>query len=369
MLQELTIILCIILLFKLLWIALEIRNMRAEMRNLLHQGNQLLLTNQHNAMEQVGSNINTLQQQLDYKVQLIHSSNAQALEKMRLTVEEKLYDNLDKKLGSSFKIVSDKLEQVFRGLGEMQNLAVGVGDLKKVLSNVKVRGVWSELQLENILGQIMHPSQYAMNVITKVNSNDRVEFAIKIPDKNGDYLWLPIDAKFPLENYQRLIIAKENTDMQQIAHEVKLLESFIKTQAKQIHDKYIDPRATTDFAIMFLPIEGLYLEVQSIPGLVEHIQHKYKVLITSANNMVAILYSLQLGFRTIAIQERSNEVWQLLASVKNEFGKFATTLHKTKSKLEQASQSIEEMANRSQAIHHKLENATTYHIENDQEAA
>ncbi|MFM1913230.1 MAG: hypothetical protein RIR51_1068 [Bacteroidota bacterium] len=272
-------------------------------------------------------------------------STEQRLEKMRETVDEKLHKTLEERLGQSFKIVSERLEAVQKGLGEMQNLANGVGDLKKVLSNVKTRGVLGEIQLGNILEQIMAPEQYETNVKTKSGSNDHVEFAIKLPGKDdqGKEIYLPIDAKFPQEDYVRLQSAYEVGDTVGIENANKSLAQSIKKFAKDIRDKYIDPPQTTDFGIMFLPIEGLFAEVVRQPELVATLQREYKIIITGPTTLAAMLNSLQMGFKTLAIQKRSSEVWQILGAVKSEFGKFSGVLEKAQKKISEANKELDNL--------------------------
>ncbi len=265
------------------------------------------------------------------------------LEKMRETVDEKLHKTLEERLGQSFKIVSERLEAVQKGLGEMQNLANGVGDLKKVLSNVKTRGVLGEIQLGNILEQIMAPEQYEANVKTKQGSNDHVEFAIKLPgkDDHGKEVYLPIDAKFPQEDYVRLQTAYDEGDVAGVDAANRALVQSIKKFAKDIRDKYIDPPHTTDFGIMFLPIEGLFAEVVRQPELVALLQREYKIIVTGPTTLAAMLNSLQMGFKTLAIQKRSSEVWQILGAVKTEFGKFGGVLEKAQKKINEANKELD----------------------------
>lgn len=306
-----------------------------------------------------------LRKTVEDRLQHLQQENAQKLEQMRLTVDEKLTSTLEQRLGESFKLVSERLEMVHKGLGEMQTLASGVGDLKKVLSNVKTRGTWGEIQLGNLLEQVLTPEQYALNVATKHGSNDRVEFAIKLPakdDKDG-IVWLPIDAKFPMEDYERLIDAQENVNLSLIEESGKALENRIKAEAKSIRDKYIDPPHTTDFGILFLPVEGLYAEVLRRPGLCELLQRDYKVVITGPTTIAALLNSLQMGFRTLAIEKRSSEVWNLLSAVKTEFGKFVEVLEKTQKKLQEASNTIETATKKSRTIERKLKNVQTLPVE------
>lgn len=298
-----------------------------------------------------------LNEQVSQKLDDISNKNEKKLEEMRMTVDEKLHSTLEKRLGESFKLVSDRLDLVHQGLGEMQNLATGVGDLKKVLTNVKDRGTWGEFQLGTLLEQVLTLDQYSKNVKTKESSNALVEFAIKLPGKNelkDDIVWLPIDAKFPLEDYQRLIEAREKADLALINESIKKLERSIKDAAKDISSKYLDPPNTTDFAFMFLPIESLYAEILNIPGLFDTIQREYKVTIAGPTNFVAVLNSLQMGFKTLSIEKRSSEVWKLLSVVKNEFSKFGDILENTQKKLDLASKSIGEATVKTRTIERKL---------------
>jgi DNA recombination protein RmuC len=298
-----------------------------------------------------------LNDRIEIQLKEIQENNSKKLDEMRQTVDEKLHNTLEKRLGESFKIVSERLEAVREGLGEMRNLAVGVGDLKKVLTNVKTRGTWGEIQLENLIEQILTTDQYAKNISTKKNSNDRVEFAVKMPGRseNKDGLcWLPIDAKFPMEDYQRLVAAQDSADPILIEEASKALENRIKGEAKSINEKYIDPPNTTDVALLFLPVEGLFAEVLRRPGLFEKIQNENKVIITGPTTLTAILNSLQMGFRTLAIEKRSSEVWSLLGAVKTEFTKFGDVLDKTQEKLRQASDTIDSAKTRTRAIERKL---------------
>ena len=300
---------------------------------------------------------NRLQEKVESQLKEIQDKNEKKLEEMRVTVDEKLHSTLEKRLSESFSIVSDRLEAVREGLGEMRNLAVGVGDLKKVLTNVKTRGTWGEIQLENLIEQILTREQYEKNIITKKGSNDRVEFAIKMPGRNDNkdgVCYLPIDAKFPVEDYQRLIAAQEAGDLQLIEEYSKAIETIIKSEAKSINEKYIDPPNTTDVAILFLPIEGLFAEVLRRPGLFEKLQNDYKVILAGPTTISAILNSLQMGFRTLAIEKRSSEVWSLLGKVKTEFAKFGEVLDKTQEKLEQASKTIDSAKTRTRAIERSL---------------
>ena len=287
----------------------------------------------------------------------IQEDNSRQLEKMRVTVDEKLHATLEQRLGESFRQVSERLEQVQQGLGEMRTLATGVGDLKTVLTNVKSRGVWGEVQLGALLEQILTPEQYGVNVVTKAGSNERVEFAVRLPGPDGrgnNPVWLPIDAKFPQDDYQRLVEAQEQANVPLIEESGKQLENRVKLEARTIREKYINPPHTTDFAIMFLPTEGLYAEILRRPGLPETLQREFKILVTGPTTLAALLNSLQMGFRTLAIERRSSEVWSLLAAVKAEFGKFGDVLDKTLKKLQEASNTIESAATRSRQIERKL---------------
>ena len=292
--------------------------------------------------------------------ELIADNNAK-LEKMRETVDEKLHKTLETRLGESFRLVSERLEMVQKGLGEMQNLASGVGDLKKVLSNVKTKGVLGEYQLGGILEQILAPVQYARNVRTKEGSSDNVEFAVKIPSKedSSKIIWLPLDAKFPTEDYEKLNAAYDTGSADEIDYYKKELEKKIKLFARDIKTKYVDPPNTTDFAIMFLPFEGLYAEVLRIPGLLETIQREYRISITGPTTISAFLNTLQMGFRSLAVEKRTSEIWELLGAVRTEFGKFGDVLEKTKVRLDQASKEIDSAGIRSRAIEKKLRNVQT----------
>jgi DNA recombination protein RmuC len=301
-------------------------------------------------------NLNQVRESVEKRLQLIQKDNSDQLEKMRATVDEKLQTTLEKRLGESFKQVSTQLESVYKGLGEMQTLAVGVGDLKKVLSNVKVRGTWGEVQLNNLLEQILTKDQYDKNVAVKQGSSDRVEFAIRLPGKDDDkkHCWLPIDSKFPLEDYQNLIKAQDSADLNQIEIYSKALENRVKGEAKYIYEKYIDPPNTTDFAILYLPIEGLYAEIAQKQELVDTLQRQYRVTISGPNTITALLNSLQMGFRTLIVEKRSSEVWSVLGTVKKEFGIFGELLSKTQKKLQEASNVIEDASSKSRTIVTKL---------------
>jgi DNA recombination protein RmuC len=292
----------------------------------------------------------------DQKLERIREDNARQLEQMRATVDEKLQGTLEKRLGESFRQVSERLEQVSKGLGEMQTLATGVGDLKKVLTNVKTRGTWGEVQLGALLEQVLSPEQYEANVAPRGGA-ERVEFAVKLPGRTGDAeetVWLPIDAKFPSEDYQRLLDAQERADAAGAEAAMGQLETRIRLCAKDISEKYLNPPRTTDFGILFLPTEGLFAEVIRRTALVETLQNKYRVVVAGPTTLWSILSSLQMGFRTLAIQRRSSEVWSLLAAVKTEWSRYGDVLQKVQKKLQEASNTMDEATRRNQAVGRKL---------------
>lgn len=321
---------------------------KASLDSFAKQLTELTLMNEHK--------LEHVRRTVEQKLTDLQADNSAKLEQMRATVDEKLHQTLEQRLGESFKLVSDRLELVHKGLGEMQNLASGVGDLKKVLMNVKTRGVMGEIQLGNILQQTLSLEQYRTQAQVKSGSAERVDFAVILPgkDEDGGQVLLPIDAKFPLEDYQRLLDAEEAGDLALAATAQKLLDIRIKSEAKSIQDKYLNPPQTTDFALMFLPIEGLYAEVLRRPGLWELLQRDYRVVVTGPTTITALLNSLQMGFRTLAIQKRSSEVWKVLGAVKTEFGKFGDILDKTKKKLEEATHTMENASTRSRAIERRL---------------
>ena len=293
---------------------------------------------------------------LDDRLRDVQQDSARQLEHIRATVDEKLQENLDRRFNDSFKTVSDRLEQVHRGLGEMQTLAAGVGDLKKVLSNVRTRGTWGEVQLGALLEQVLAPEQFERNVATR-GTNERVEFAIKLPGHADDGLtpvWLPIDAKFPADAYQRLVEALDAGAPESIESASRLLETAIKLNAKSIREKYVEPPATTDFAIMFLPTEGLYSEVLRRPGLAEWLQAEQRVVVAGPMTLAALLNSLQMGFRTLAIQQRSGEVWKVLGEAKTEFARYGQALDKVKKKIEEVAVAIDEAQVRTRAVNRRL---------------
>ncbi|MDP4738793.1 MAG: DNA recombination protein RmuC, partial [Crocinitomicaceae bacterium] len=323
----------------------QFKENRQELSEALRQNREELTRQLKDNREELSGSLKILTDTMALRQgELIKSTEAK-LEKMRETVDEKLHKTLEERLGQSFKLVSERLEAVQKGLGEMQTLASGVGDLKKVLSNVKTRGVLGEIQLGNILEQIMAPEQYEANVKTKKGSNDHVEFAIKLPGKDdlGQEVYLPIDAKFPQEDYVRLQTAYDSADLAGIDSASKALSASIKKFAKDIRDKYIDPPYTTDFGIMFLPLEGLFAEVVRQPELVAILQREYKIIVTGPTTLAAMLNSLQMGFKTLAIQKRSSEVWQILGAVKTEFTKFGGVLEKARKKISEADDELEKL--------------------------
>jgi DNA recombination protein RmuC len=297
--------------------------------------------------------LENIRETVDKNLKSIQQDSSQKLEKMRETVDEKLHATLERRLGESFKQVSDRLELVHKGLGEMQTLANGVGDLKKVLTNVKTRGTWGEIQLGALLEQMLTPDQYEKNIATKKNSRDPVEFAIKCPGKDGHPVYIPIDAKFPKEDYERLLQAQEEGNLALVEESSKAIEARIKLEAKKIKDKYIDPPFTTDFGILYLPTEGLYAEALRRPGLFDHLQ-SCRVMIAGPTIICAYLNALQMGFRTLAVEKRASDVWTLLGKVKTDFSKFGDILDKTQVKLKQASDDIETAAKKSRTIEKEL---------------
>jgi len=300
---------------------------------------------------------------LEAKLSAIQQDNAAKLEQMRATVDEKLQSTLETRLGQSFKLVSDRLEAVQRGLGEMQNLAIGVGDLKRVLTNVKKRGTFGEVQLGALLEDMLTAEQYASNVITVPGTNDRVEFAIRMPgQEEGEHVYLPIDAKFPVEDYQRLLDAQEAADIDAANAAGRALENRVRDEAKRIQSKYVSPPHTTDFAVLYLPTEGLYAEVIRRPGLFESLQRDHRVTVAGPTTLSALLNSLQMGFRTLAIAKRSSEVWKILGAVKTEFGKFGTVLDKTRKQLDTVRNSIDSAGQRTRVIERKLREVETLSV-------
>lgn len=353
----------------------SLQNVRIETNNALHQFSQGMTSQiqQNNQIQSekfdrlnqtVVTNLDKVKEQVDKNLSQIQKDNNEKLEQMRITVDEKLQASVEKRFNESFHLISQRLDMVQQGLGEMQNLATGVGDLKKVLTNVKTRGNLGEIQLKNILDQVLTPSQYEENVSVK-NPNERVEFAIKLPNNqvNDEALLLPIDSKFPLEDFHRLLEAYDRNEDIDVTK--RAFENAVKKNAKDISQKYINPPRTTDFAIMFVPTEGLYAEILRIHGLFESLQRDLKITVVGPANLVAFLSSLQMGFRTLAIEKRSSEVWELLATIKNEFHKFGTVLDQTKKKLQEASNVIDRASTRTRVIERKLSNVETLEIKDD----
>ncbi len=310
----------------------------------LRQQFQDLLKQLHTQGKQSLEAVKDVRETVEKQLKEIREDNGTRLEEMRKTVDEKLQDTLEKRLGESFKLVSERLEQVHKGLGEMQNLANGVGDLKKVLNNVKTKGILGEYQLGNILEQLLPPEQYEENIATRPGSSERVEFAIRMPgNSNDDEVWLPIDSKFPLKGYEDLLNARETGDLEAISAAEKSLTGTIEKFAKDISTKYVEAPYTTDFGVMFLPIESLYAEVLRHPGVFETLQRKYRITVTGPTTMSALLNSLQMGFRTLAVTKRSSEVWKILEAVKTEFGKFSDQLERVDKQLSTAKKSLEDL--------------------------
>lgn len=310
--------------------------------------------------KELGDNFQTIQRTIDNRIKSLQDDNTKKLEQMRETVDEKLQKSVEKRFNESFKTISGQLSQVYEGLGEMKNLATGVGNLRKVMEGVKTRGIYGEVQLASIISDMLSPEQYQENIITKKGSNDRVEFAIRMPGKSDDQpVFLPIDSKFPIENYTRLLSAYDAGEKSEIEKFTKALAADVKDQAKKISTKYIDPPATTEFGMMFVPTESLYAEILRIPGLYEEIRQKLHITITSPSTLPVVLSGLLMGFRTIAIEKRSAEVWQTLGAVKTQFGKFGDLLAATKKKLEETANKIGSAETTSRQIERKLKNVET----------
>ncbi len=327
----------------------------AEIGNILRSQLETVSAQTGKLTESNEARLESLRSVVDLRLKQLQEDNAQQIEKMRATVDEKLQGTLEKRLGESFQMVSERLERVHQGLGAMQQLASDVGGLQRVLTNVKTRGGWGEVQLGTLLEQVLTSEQFARNVKTRDGGGEMVDFAVRLPgDENGAPVWLPIDAKFPIEDYQRLVAAQESADLAATEEAMKNLENALRKSAKEICAKYINPPRTTDFALMFLPTEGLYAEAIRRVGLVEQVQRDCRVIFAGPTTLAALLNSLQMGFRTLAIQKRSSEVWNLLASVKTEFGKFGGVLDSVKKKLQEASNKIDEVDLRSRVLNKKL---------------
>jgi DNA recombination protein RmuC len=328
------------------------RGLRAEVATTLKSLSEL----QKTTLDGLSGQMARLGQTVEMRLAKLQEDNGARLEQMRQTVDEKLQGTLEKRLGESFKLVSERLELVHKGLGEMQSLALGVGDLKKVLTNVKTRGIWGEVQLGNLLEQMLTQDQFLANVACRPGSADRVEYVIRMPGRGDEdqEVWLPIDAKFPREDYERLLEAADRADVEAVELAGRALEARVRQFAKDIASKYINPPQTTDFAILFLPTEGLYAELLRRPGLSDQLQRDFRINLCGPTTLGALLNSLQMGFRSLAIQKRSSEVWQILGAVKTEFGKYGEVLDKVQKKLVEASNSIEDISTRKRAIDRKL---------------
>ncbi len=309
--------------------------------------------------KEISDNLQLVQKTVDVRVKDLQDENSKKLDEMRLTVDEKLQKSVEQRFNTSFKAISEQLSQVYRGLGEMKTLANGVGDLRKVMEGVKTRGIYGEVQLGNLVSDCLSPDQYSENIITKKGTSDRVEFAIKMPGKHSETVYLPIDSKFPIENYSRLVAAYDAGDRESIEQTRKALALDVKEQAKKISTKYLDPPSTTDFGVMFVPTESLYAEILRIPGLSDHIRQKHNIVISSPSTLPVILSGLTMGFRSVAIEQRSAEVWQTLGAVKAQFSKFGDLLDVTKKKLQETVNKIDSAATTSRQIERKLKSVET----------
>ena len=331
------------------------RGAREELTRGLMGFSQMQSSQIEQVRKSIDDNLARIRDTLEQRLERLQQDNAAKLEQMRQTVDEKLHATLEQRLSESFRQVSERLEQVHKGLGEMQSLATGVGDLKRVLTNVKTRGTWGEVQLGALLEQMLVPDQYAANVATRPGSRERVEYAIRLPGREGQQqVWLPVDSKFPSEDYERLLAAQERADPAAVEEAGRALEARVKLEARTIREKYLEPPATTDFAIMFVPTEGLYAEIVRRPGLAALVQGEYRITIAGPMNLSMIINSLQMGFRTLAIEQRASEVWLLLSAVKNEFGRFGEVLARTKAQLETVANSIDAAELRTRQMAKKL---------------
>lgn len=332
------------------------KDLRQELTSGLTQTRESLDKRLEQLRDKNDEKLESIRKTVEQRLESLQKDNSEKLEKMRATVDEKLQSTLEKRLTQSFKVVSERLEMVHKGLGEMQNLASDVSDFKRVLTNVKTRGTWGEVQLENLLEQVFIKDHYDKQVKVNPSSNDVVDFAIKLPDKSSrdGYIYLPIDAKFPLEDYQRLVVAQEKGDIALAASAQKAMVHRVKLEAKSIKNKYINPPKTTDFAVLYVPTEGMFAEILREPGLFEMLQTDYRVTIAGPTTIAAILSSYQLGFRTLAIAEQTGQVWELLTGIKSEFGKFGDMLEKTREKLVQATKTIDSASTKSRTIERKL---------------
>lgn len=340
---------------KLIRIEGEVDKLTPKISDEFRESRKEISENLRGNRKEISDNLQNIQKTVDTRVKTLQDENTKKLEEMRETVDEKLKASVEKRFNESFKTISGQLTQVYQGLGEMKNLATGVGDLKKVMEGVKTRGIYGEVQLGSIITDILNSAQYEENIITKKGSNDRVEFAIKMPGKDEDStIYLPIDSKFPVENYSRLLAAYDNGDKTEIDRYSKALAADVKEQAKKISTKYLDPPATTDFGMMFVPTESLYAEILRIPGLSDEIRQKHHVSITSPSTLPVALNGLLMGFKSVAIEKRSSEVWQVLGAVKSQFSKFGDLLDATHKKLIESANKIEQASTTSRQIERKL---------------
>lgn len=332
----------------------SVSNFLAELQRTQSQQLNSIESRLNEILKENDGKLNRIADIISENLKSLQDRNERKLEQMRQTVDEKLSSTLERRLGESVKIITQGLDTVSKGLGEMQSLATGVGDLKRVLTNVKTRGGWGEVQLSSLLDQILSKSQYKEQVTIKKNSNEKVDFAVVLPGKGESELLLPIDAKFPLEDYSRLLSAIEQNNISEIEAQTKNLENRIKEEARAISTKYIDPPLTTDFAVMYLPIEGLYAEVIRRPALLDILQHKYKIMVCGPTTLTALLNSLQMGFKTLAIEKRSSEIWNTLSVFKSEFTKFVDLLSKTQKKIDEASSTLDYATKKTKTIERKL---------------
>lgn len=339
---------------RLIRVEAELDKITPKIETEFRENRKEITSNLQGNRKEISDNLQLIQKTVDTRVKSLQDDNAKKLEEMRLTVDEKLQKSVEQRFNESFKQISGQLTQVYKGLGEMQNLANGVGDLRKVMEGVKTRGIYGEVQLGNIISDCMSKDQYEENIATKKGSADRVEFAIKMPGKDEFTVYLPIDSKFPVENYARLIDAYDKGSKDEIEVSRKALREDVKTQAKKISTKYLDPPATTDFGVMFVPTESLYAEILRIPGLSEEVRQKFNVTICSPSTLPVILSGLTMGFRSVAIEKRSAEVWQTLGAVKTQFSKFGDLLAATKKKLEETANKIGSAEVTSRQIERKL---------------
>ena len=340
---------------RMIRIETEVDKLSPKLSDEFRESRKEITENLRGNRKELSDSLQNIQKTVDVRVKNLQDENTKKLEEMRETVDEKLKASVEKRFNESFKTISGQLTQVYQGLGEMKNLATGVGDLKKVMEGVKTRGIYGEVQLGSIINDILNPSQFEENIITKSGTKNRVEFAIKMPGKDEDStIYLPIDSKFPVENYSRLIAAYESGSKEEIEKYSKALAADVKEQAKKISTKYLDPPATTDFGIMFVPTESLYAEILRIPGLSDEVRQKHHVSITSPSTLPVALNGLLMGFKSVAIEKRSSEVWQVLGAVKTQFGKFGDLLDATHKKLVESANKIESAATTSRTIERKL---------------